>query len=279
MLLKIIDKLDLKLAQEWPSFSIWFVLSFAFGLLWFLHLECIDQKGLFFAFTCAFICVVSVKKRIRHLALFGLSLSAGFILGSIWGVLRCKADLDPPARTYSWIESTATIESIRPASLGKRKDVVLASLKLDEFKSSFSLMRYGRVAIYFSGNDLEGLLPGDCISFKAKAIKPGGRLLPGGYDFSLQGALNKIDLYGYATSPPLVIDKNASKGLKHLIMTVRRQYYKSIKERLLGDVADFASALIIGESRGLSKALMSDMRCAGISHVLCPARGLGKLCL
>lgn len=269
MLLKVIGKLDLKLAQEWPSFSIWFVISFAFGLLWFLHLECMELKSLLFASSCILICILLLTKGMKYLALFGLSLSAGFILGSAWGLLCCRADLNPPARTYSWIESKATIESLRPTSLGKRKDMVLASLKLVDFKSSFSLMKYGRVAIYFSTYDVEGLSPGDLISFTAKTLNSGGRVLPGGYDFSLQGALNKTDLYGYATSSPLLISKDASKGLKSLIMNVRRQYYKSIKEHLSGDVADFASALIIGESRGLSRSLMSDMRCAGISHVLC----------
>lgn len=200
-------------------------------------------------------------------ATFVATITAGLLLGILWGYARCNELKRMQAQLQEWICAEGTIESCRPAALGNRAKVKLADISISSTRSHS--LKYGRVKVYFDEKELDGFSPGDLIRFKGKIMRSKGRVLPGGYDFSMQNFMNKVDFYAYSTSAPELLKSGASSGFKSALMRFRQSYYKSISQRLKGDAADFASALIIGESHGISKGLMSDMRCAGISHVLC----------
>ena len=159
-----------------------------------------------------------------------------------------------------------SLDSVRPATVGKRTDMSVISVSNCKSKK---FLPYKKVAIYCKTSDLAELEPGDTIKIRFKIGRQKRQILPGGYDFSLQNLINKVDFSGYSFAPPVVLSKGDSSGIFNYLRKLRYRYYQSIILCLPKDAADFAAALIIGESQGLNREIMGHMRCAGLSHVLC----------
>jgi competence protein ComEC len=164
------------------------------------------------------------------------------------------------------ISVSGSLDSIRPVNVGKRKDMKV--IVVSDCKSS-KFLPQKRVLVYCKSSDLQGLEPGDLIKVCFKAGRQKRKILPVGYDFSLQNLINRIDISGYLLTVPELLCKGGSSSILNHLRKVRHRYYQIISSCLPKDEADFAAALIIGESQGLNREIMSHMRCAGLSHVLC----------
>lgn len=161
---------------------------------------------------------------------------------------------------------SGAVDSVRPVAMQRRE--LMNLITISNCKASVPLA-YKRVSVYCKASDLVGIEPGDVIKMRFRLARNKGKILPGGYDFGLQNLINKIDLSGYSFAPPVLLCKGGSFGLLNSLTKLRYKYYKSINSFMQRDVADFAAALIIGESKGLDREIMNNMRCAGLSHVLC----------
>ncbi len=102
----------------------------------------------------------------------------------------------------------------------------------------------------------------------AKLYKPQNSILPGDYDFGFYAYLSDIEANGYAMSEPQIIERNET-NFDSFIYRVRSYIYNNLIEKLGKDKGNFAAAILLGETKGLNRQIMQDMRQSGISHVLC----------
>ncbi|BAW82277.1 predicted protein [Rickettsia japonica] len=100
----------------------------------------------------------------------------------------------------------------------------------------------------------------------AKLYKPQNSILPGGYDFGFYAYLSDIGANGYAMSEPQIIERNETNFDSFIYRVVP---IFIIIEKLGKDKGNFAAAILLGETKGLNRQIMQDMRQSGISHVLC----------
>jgi competence protein ComEC len=256
---------DNQLAEEVFNFSIWFVLSFAFGIVCFFGEVSLITQIIVFV-SSLFLGVLFYWIRLRYLGIFIFICALGVIFGSLlahfryWHVLRnqiCSGEI---------ISVSGNLDSIRPVTVGKRTD--MSVITVSGCKSRKFLL-HKKVAVYCKTSDLEEVETGDVIKIRFKIGRQKRKILPGGYDFSLQNLINKVDFSGYSFSAPVLLAKGGSTGIFNYLRKIRYRYYQSISLCLPKDEADFAAALIIGESQGLNREIMGNMRCAGLSHVLC----------
>jgi len=105
---------------------------------------------------------------------------------------------------------------------------------------------------------------GDRIIIKASLMPPPKKVIPGGYDFEFYAKLNAIQAVGFCLHEPTVISKTAS-----MWRGVQKKIYERLSSCLDPVSANFISALIIGDSQGLDRQTLKNIRGAGISHILC----------
>jgi competence protein ComEC len=257
--------IDSQFAEEIFNFSIWFVLSFAFGIVCFFGAILYQhQVLLFLSLLLCGICFFIFSY--RYLGIFIIVLGFGLFAGFSLAHFRYFELSQEGFCGTRIISVSGSLDSIRPINVGKRKDmkvIVISDCKSDKFLSQ------NRVSVYCKSSDLEGLEPGDLIKVCFKAGRQKRKILPIGYDFSLQNLINRIDLSGYLLTVPELVCKGGAFSMLNYLRKIRHQYYQIITSCLHKDEADFAAALIIGESQGLNREIMSHMRCAGLSHVLC----------
>ncbi|MCZ6884214.1 MAG: ComEC/Rec2 family competence protein, partial [Rickettsia endosymbiont of Ixodes ricinus] len=102
----------------------------------------------------------------------------------------------------------------------------------------------------------------------AKLYKPQNSILPGGYDFGFYAYLSNIGANGYAMSEPQIIERNKI-NFDSFIYKICIHIYNNLIEKLGKDKGNFAAAILLGETKGLNRQIMQDMRQNSISHVLC----------
>ena len=94
-------------------------------------------------------------------------------------------------------------------------------------------------------------------------------LLPGDYDFGFYAYLSDIGANGYAMSEPQIIERNET-NFDSFIYRVRSYIYNNLIEKLGKDKGNFAAAILLGETKGLNRQIMQDMRQSGIiTRALC----------
>ena len=97
-------------------------------------------------------------------------------------------------------------------------------------------------------------------------MPPPKAALPGSYDFANAAYFAGISAVGYSLTDIEVLNQN--KESSYFIAQLRQQIYERITAALPINIANFAAALMIGETSALNRNLLKNMRIAGISHIL-----------
>ncbi|MDE8611546.1 palindromic element RPE5 domain-containing protein [Rickettsia felis] len=116
------------------------------------------------------------------------------------------------------------------------------------------------VANFGGSSSIKEIRVNDRITLLAKLYKPQNAILPGGYDF---GFYAYIGANGYAMSQPQIIERNET-NFDSFIYRVRIFIYNNLIEKLGKDKGNFAAAILLGETKGLNRQIMQDMRQSGI---------------
>lgn len=121
-------------------------------------------------------------------------------------------------------------------------------------------------------SDADTLAFGEAISVRARLQPPNGPVMPGGYDFSRAAFYEGVGAVGFAYgaatanqdigAPPWSI--RLRMPLEWLRDTIRRR----VEAALPGDAGHVATALIIGDRRGIAEATQEAMRISGLAHIL-----------
>ncbi len=165
-------------------------------------------------------------------------------------------------------EIEGTIKSVKPSLKGAQ--VVLAETRIAKLADA-GLFQV-RVSIPKKYN--KDLLLNDKVRLLAKLYQPEGSVIPGSYDFSFNSYFAGIGATGYAMSEVTLLNRKVESA--SFISFYRWQIYKlrkHIYERLVqigGKIhGNFLAAILLGETKGIDRELMQQMRWSGISHILC----------
>lgn len=160
------------------------------------------------------------------------------------------------------------LDGIEPA---KRRRVRLAITpeKIDGVDTD-TLPRSIRISA-FPGE--KALQPGDRISVLARLRPPSGPVMPGAFDFSFPAYFDGRGAGGYAIGKPKLVKRRAARdsttqSLADHIARVRSSVGDRIRENLPSASGTIARALIVGERQAIPEALVTDLRQAGLAHIL-----------
>jgi competence protein ComEC len=114
---------------------------------------------------------------------------------------------------------------------------------------------------------MNGAQVGDLISTRATLMPLPEPTIPGGYDFELRFYFEGVGGLGYSLKDLTVITEE-KRFFRNKISHLRTKIYAEIIKILGKKVGNIASALMIGEYTAIDAKILSDMRIAGISHIL-----------
>jgi competence protein ComEC len=259
----ILSKIKEELASEYTQLSFWHFISFLFGCVCFFDnsdLLTISQAGIIL--ITLYVCSIIFKNQI--ITQFIILLSFFFILGFTAGIIKKYriSNTAIPNNLFGTIQGT--IEQITKTPTGTRVVLRNVSVSNHNQKKSDAVNIDGVIRINIKDKYFTKLEIGDHISIKACLMPPPTEIIPNGYDFSFYASLNNINAVGFATSEPKIIQKN-----DNYLGNIRKKIYQRLTSSLSSIPANFIAALVIGDSQGLDKATMTNMRLAGISHILC----------
>jgi len=248
------------LEAEYNNLNIWYFVSFICGIVVYFSLDFKLSFTAIFIIFCA--CLILTFTRNSNIFLQFIYL---LIIAFIFGIFISKyrvinlhgSTLYKPTIT----KISGNIESIKPTIIGGQ--VVLSSIKIEKINRNLQ-----KVKISIPKKYIQEIRVNDRISLLAKLYKPQNSILPGGYDFGFYAYLSDIGAGGYAMSPPQITER-LETNFDSFIYKIRIHIYNNLIEKLGKDKGNFAAAILLGETKGLNRQIMQDMRQSGISHVLC----------
>ncbi|MFY9589306.1 ComEC/Rec2 family competence protein [Rickettsia endosymbiont of Halotydeus destructor] len=246
--------------EEYNNLSLWYFVSFICGIVVYFSLNFEPSFLVIFTIFLFSLLLLLTKK-------YGIfwQFSSGLVIAFAFGLLISKyrvlnlqgSIIGKPIIT----EVIGTIESIKPTIHGAQ--IVLNDIKIKKINRNIKKVRISLPRKY-----LKEIIVSDKIGLLAKLYKPQGSILPGGYDFGFYAYLSEIGANGYAMSPPKILLHN-DKSTNSVIYKIRFDIYQNLVEKLGSIKGNFAAAILLGETKGINRQLMQDMRQSGISHVLC----------
>lgn len=248
-----------KLEQEYHHLSLWYFVSFIFGIIFFFRVE------LNYSFFSIIFCIVlftsaALVLRSRSLLLlFASYLLLSFFIGIFVSHLRMSNIQTNPISKPMFSEISGRVDTIKPGLRGTQitlKDVTLAD-------STY----LNKIRVNVSNKLISNVSYGDVINLRAKLFPLQGSVLPGTYDFGFYMYMSGIEASGYALTGIEVTEKNKS-FVDQYIQTIRQKIYKQLINVLGANNGNFASAILIGETKAIPLKIADDMRNSGVAHVL-----------
>lgn len=127
-------------------------------------------------------------------------------------------------------------------------------------------------------SDHEIMQVGQLISGRARLSAPSGPVFPGGHDFAFSAYVKGIGAYGFFLGAPQPVvtsgrydtklDLPFSATFEVFVRNVQSHIAGRIQATLSGDAAGIASALIVADKRSISQEVVTELRQAGLAHVL-----------
>lgn len=262
---------------EKDTIDTWFFISFLFSTIYFCKCNLtLYTQNIQYTFcttvTILFLLLVVQFKihYLKYLKQLVLWISYGILISFVICIIQKPK--------YSNIKQVKTenfyvkgiVDTITPSSFGSRTDAKIIRLRKTKIYSHNETY-YSNLTIhvYANNKDLASIKHGDLVKVFAKQRNNTTQLLPDGYNFNLKQISNHIELSCFSLSKFQVLHNPNSHDIITQIYNFRYNIYKQIRLCLPTNIADFASALIIGESQGINNATKESMRNSGLSHILC----------
>ena len=246
---------------------LWLPVGMAVGIGVYFSLP---REPMLWALAALALATVLIARRLREKP-FGFPIAA-LVAAVAVGLAVAKARTDLVAAPRLDREMTATVigwvEDVEDAGGGLRLLIRVASI--------FGISSPGqpdrvRMSVRHPG-DIR-LRAGDGVSVRGRLRPPRGPPIPGGYDFARAQFYSGIGATGFAYGAP----KAAGPGLgdapwdlkaKAVVNGARGAIAARIADVLSGDTGAVASALIVGQRRGISQGTTEALRTAGLAHIL-----------
>lgn len=119
----------------------------------------------------------------------------------------------------------------------------------------------------------DAVRPGDKVTFRAVLMPTPEPVAPGAYDFARQAWFDRIGAVGYGVSglrriDPVTLDRSLMDRASITISRVREGLATRIRTALPRPAGTIAAALMTGDRGGIPEQVISDLRDAGLAHLL-----------
>ncbi len=261
-----------KIEQEYHHLSLWYFVSFFYGIAFYLKsVDLFNQGILLNTPITLYLTILSVLiyfvvfLRIKEKFMFSLFLTILFSFGCGVMIAHCRvtnAQIYPKPITKSNVfDMEAKVLEVKPTIGGAQlilDDVVILNKNDDNLKDR----NLGKIKISLRGESSLDFLKNDVINLRTKLFSLNSALLPGGYDFGLYMYLNGITATGFAINPPKII-RSQSSYFYDKLQNIRGIIYKELIRILGPDQGNFVAAILIGETKAMNKHMADNMRNSG----------------
>ena len=249
------------LEEEYNNLSLWYIVSFISGIIFYFTLESEPSTQLVTLVFLSSLPLLYLRKY-NLLLQFISSLTVAFAMGVLVGKYRV-ANLNPISIEKAVISKIdGVVESIKPATKGMQ--ITLKNTKIHKLQSGILY----KVRISVQKKYFKEIFIHDKIRLLTKLYKSQNAILPSGYNFGFYAYMAEIGATGYAMSDIEVMSRNEDVT-KGFVFRIRKKIYNKLIDSLGSFNGNFAAAILLGETKGVDKDLMKDMRQSGISHILC----------
>ena len=258
---RILDKIEAILSSEHDQLSLWFSVGIFCGILYFFSNELFPNIKYLVIFPLIFTLFRKHAVILKSL----LILSTSILFGLVISYVRIVNNRYEKIQYSTQGLVSGIVTSIHPKAGGVQitlKNLVIIGHLLNDDAAKIRI----NVAEKYSSARL--IQVGDEILLDAILHPPPAQKLYYGYDFALLARFNQISAVGYAISKPEIIKKHAIT-LYDKIQVLRQNLYKSLYNIFSDKVASFVAALLIGDSGGIDRNDMQNIRYSGISHLIC----------
>lgn len=198
----------------------------------------------------------------------GLVFVALFVMALGWGVAQWRTHaVAAPVLTKAIgpVEIEGTIRAIDGMEAGKGSRVILTNLSIEKIKTEDTPH-----AVRINIRRDDGLMPGMRIRVLGALNPPSPPVMPGGYDFQRFAWFKRIGAFGFAYRAPTILPVIDVEGTGIAVAIERFRQYGVERVRTVLDEPESAivSALLLGERGAISEKTWSDIRAAGLSHVI-----------
>ncbi len=257
-----------KLEQEYHHLSLWYFVSFIFGIIFFFRFAGSLPNYFFFVSLPALLTLTIFFRKRNLLIFFAIACAFSFCVGMLAAGARVSSAGSSPLTRAVTAEITGDVEIIKPTLRGMQITLNDVSLKYDKrFSRKKSIKSLKRVRINVANKIAADLSYGDNIKLRAKLFPLQGAVLPGAYDFGFYMRMSSIEASGYALTEPEIIEKNSS-FFNEYIQDIRRAIYRILLSELGTKNGNFAAAILIGETKAIPKDIAENMRNSGVAHIL-----------
>jgi ComEC/Rec2-related protein len=247
------------LEQEYHHLSLWYFVSFVFGIAFFFQNH-LDFSFCFLAVATvitAFIVFVSYDRNL--LALFLSFCLLAFIIGISISQLRMSMIHTNPIDKARTAVLTGRVEQIKPSARGMQ--LTLQNVAVENYRS------LNKVRINIASKLLADVNYGDLVRLKAKIFPLQTSVLPGTYDFGFYMYMSGIEANGYALTNIEILAKEQG-AWRQFMQKIRLNIYNRLIDILGDDRGNFAAAILIGETKAIPKQIAENMRNSGVAHIL-----------
>lgn len=255
MLTKIFDFLK----QEYHHLSLWYFVSFVFGIAFFFqnHWDFSFSLLAITAFVVAAIAFFSYDKNL--LILFSSSCLLAFVFGVGVSQLRMSTIHTNPIDKAKMAVITGRVEQIKPSARGMQ--VTLQNVEVENYRS------LNKVRINIASKLLADVNYGDLVRLKAKIFPLQTSVLPGTYDFGFYMYMSGIEASGFALTNIEILQQEQG-AWRQSVQGIRRNIYNRLIDVLGSERGNFAAAILIGETKAIPKQIAENMRGSGVAHIL-----------
>ena len=251
------------LDSEYLRLSLWNFAFFIFGIVCYFALEYEPYTHHVIAiFGGSFITLA-----LRKYGAWGILIS-GILIAFTSGILVSKIR-SSQIHTIALEEEVATTVSGTVSALKHTPRGIQVTIEKARFNTLLMQDKDpDKVRISVPLENAKNVLVGDIISVFAALTPPSRSILPGGYDFGLYSYFSGIGATGFALGK-ITNYSNADSTSQPFLHKIRKSIYFRLIDVMGEDNGNFASALLLGESGGLDRTIMQNMRYSGLAHVLC----------
>ena len=247
-----------KLEEEYHHISLWYFVSFIFGIVYFF--QNVSEFSFYSSLAILIpLLILAIYLRNKNLILFfAIACCLSFFVGFFVSSFQTFLVETKPIQKVIIADVTGEVIGIKPSLRGTQ--ITLSNVKIDNDNLS-------KVRINISQKLATDLDYGATVKLKAKLFPLSSSVLPGTFDFGFYMYMSGIEASGYALTMPEISSKS-SNSFSTYVQVLRTKIYYRLIEVMGSREGNFAAAILIGETKAIPIDIAKNMRDSGIAHIL-----------
>jgi len=247
-----------KLEEEYHHISLWYFVSFIFGIVYFF--QDVSEFAFYYLFAVVIpLFILAIYLKNKDIVLFFITACClSFFVGFFVSSFRTYLVETKPIQKAIIADITGEIIGVKPSLRGTQ--ITLSDVKIGNSDLS-------KVRINISQKLVTDLDYGAKVKLRAKLFPLSSSVLPGTFDFGFYMYMSGIEASGYALTMPEILSK-PNNSFSAYIQSLRTKIYHRLIEVMGSREGNFAAAILIGETKAIPMDIAKNMRDSGVAHIL-----------